>query len=338
MKTFVGVDYHKAFSYGTIMTGTGQILKQGRFANHPEAVGRFLGEHGGDECSAVLEATRNWCVMHDWLEERTGQVTLAHPLKVRAIAEAKIKTDKIDATTLAHLLRCDLIPAAHVASPQARILKRLLRHRMFLVRVQTMAKNRIHTLLDRYPGIRAQRRAEELFTKMGIAWMRQVPVDRHDRFVLDSELTFLEHIQEQIRQADRYLSTVGRRDRRVRNLETIPGIGRAFSLLLVSEIDDIHRFRTPKALHAYAGLVPSTYASGGHTFHGRITKQGNKYIRWAMVEAVWPAIQKNVQLNELYYRLAGRKGANCAKVGTAKRLLTIVYRILWENREYRDGP
>jgi transposase len=336
MKTFVGVDYHKAFSYGTIMTQTGQILKQGRFANSPGSVEQFLGEYAGDDCSAVLEATRNWCVMHDWLEDVAGEVTLAHPLKVRAIAEAKIKTDKIDATTLAHLLRCDLIPAAHVASPAARVLKRLLRHRMFLVRVQTMVKNRIHTVLDRYPAIRAQRQADELFTKMGMAWMRQVPVDKADRFILDSELTFLEHIQEQIRQADRYLASVGKRDRRVGLLETIPGIGRAFALLLVSEIDDIRRFRKPKALHAYAGLVPSTYSSGGHTFHGRITKQGNKYIRWAMVEAVWPAIQKNVWLNELYCRLAARKGANCAKVAAAKRLVTIVYRVLSENREYRD--
>lgn len=337
MKTFVGVDYHKAFSYGAIMTQTGQILKQGRFANQPESLERFLGDYAGEDCSAVLEATRNWCVMHDWLEDITGEVTLAHPLKVRAIAEAKIKTDKVDATTLAHLLRCDLIPAAHVASPAARVLKRLLRHRMFLVRVQTMTKNRIHGLLDRYPAIRAQRKATEMFTKMGVAWMRQIPVDTDDRFVLDSELTFMEHLQEQIRQADRYLADVGKRDSRVKNLMTIPGIGKAFALMLVSEIDDIARFRTPKKLHAYAGLVPSTYSSGGQTFHGRIIKGGNKYIRWAMVEAVWPAIQNNLKLNELYHRLAIVKGANCAKVAAARQLLTIVYRVLSENREYRDG-
>ncbi len=169
MKTFVGVDYHKAYSYGTIMKQSGEILKQGCFGNHPEALARFLGEHAGPDCAAVLEATRNWCVMHDWLEELTGQVTLAHPLKVKAIAEAKIKTDKIAATTLAHLLRCDLVPAVYVWSPAARILKNPLRHRIFLVRLQTMTKNRIHVLLDRHPLIRAQRRAAELFTKSGIA-------------------------------------------------------------------------------------------------------------------------------------------------------------------------
>jgi len=93
MKTFFGVDYQKAFSYGTIMTESGKILKQGRFANDAKSVARFLDRYGCSECSAVLEATRNWCVMHDCLEELTGQVTLAHPLKVKAIAEAKRSYD-----------------------------------------------------------------------------------------------------------------------------------------------------------------------------------------------------------------------------------------------------
>jgi transposase len=273
--------------------------------------------------------------MHDWLEEVTGQVTLAHPLKVKAIAAAKVKTDKIDATILAHLLRCDLIPTAHVCSPASRVLKNLLRHRMFLVRLQTMVKNRIHVLLDRYPAIRSERRAAELFTKIGIAWLKQVELPTYDRHILDGEVMLLEHLQAQIKQADRWLMQIGKKDPRVERLMSIPGIGKSFALLLVCEIDDIRRFGAPKKLHAYAGLVPSTYASGGRTFHGRITKAGNKYLRWAMVEAVWPAIQKDVTLNEYYHRLAQRKGPNPAKVATARRLLTVVYRVLTENREYR---
>jgi transposase len=335
MRTFVGVDYHKKFSYGTIMTEAGQIIKQGRFANHPQAVAGFLGHHGGSDCSAVLEATRNWTVMHDWLEELVEDVTLAHPLKVKAIAEAKIKTDKIDATTLAHLLRCDLIPAAHVRSPQARILTNLLRHRMFLVRLATMTKNRIHVLLDRHPLIRSERSAAELFTRIGMAWLKQLGLPKYDRYILDSEVSLLEHLQGQISQADRWLALAGRKDRRVKHLMSIPGIGRAFALLIVCEIDDVYRFAGDKKLHAYAGLVPSTHSSGGRTFHGRIIRGGNKYLRWAMVEAVWPAIQKDVQLNAYYHRVAQRKGANPAKVATARRLLTIVYKVLKEQREYR---
>lgn len=335
MKTYVGVDFHKAFSYGTIMSQQGQILKQGRFSNHPDSVTAFLSPYAGSECSAVLEATRGWCVMHDWLEQRVGQVTLAHPLKVKAIAEARIKTDKIDAATLAHLLRCDLIPAAYVCSPEARLIRRLLRHRMFLVTVRTMAKNRIHDLLNRYPLIRAQWTAAEVFSKVAIQWLRQIDVPPAERFILDSELDLLEHLNVQIKDADGMLKEVGQRDDRVRRLMTIPGLGKTLSLLVLAEIDDIDRFRGDSQLHAYAGLVPATYSSGGRTQHGPIIKASNKYLRWAMIEAVWPAIQTDVALSQYYHRLAARKGANTARVATARRLLTIVYRVLKERREYR---
>ena len=106
-------------------------------------------------------------------------------------------------------------------------------------------------------------------------------------------------------------------------------------MLICNEIDNINRFMTDKKLHAYAGLVPSTYASGGKVFHGHITKQGNKWLRWAMVEAVWPAIRGDAELRMYYERLKLRKGANCAKVAVAKRLLTIVYRVLRDKRYFK---
>jgi len=273
--------------------------------------------------------------MHDWLEEHTGEVLLAHPMKLKAIAETRIKTDKIDATTLAELLRCDLIPRAHISSPQARVIKRLLRHRIFLVRIRTMVKNRIHDLLDRYPLLRAQRQAEYVFSKSGIAWMRQLELPQADRDILDAELTLLEHLDAQVKSADGLLRDVGRNDSCVRRLQTIPGVGPFIAMVLISEIDDINRFPRPAKLHAYAGLIPSTHASGGRTHHGRIIKASNKYLRWAMIEAVWPAIRKDWSLQALYERLARRKGANIAKVAVARRLLTIVYRVLAEHRDYR---
>jgi len=269
------------------------------------------------------------------LEELTVDVTLAHPLKVRAIAEAKIKTDKIDSTILAHLLRCDLVPSAHVSSPKARITKNLLRHRIFLVRLQTMVKNRIHVLLDRHPHLCPQKPANRFFSQIGIAELKKIRLPKHNRCILYSELSLLEHLQAQIKQANRWLIGVGNKDKRVKRLLTIPGIGRTIALLMVSEIDDIKRFRSDKKLHAYAGLIPSTRSSAGRTFHGRLIKTGNKYIRWAMIEAVWPAIRSDTGLNNYFQRYSCRKGANRAKVCTARRLLTIVYKVLKEKREYR---
>ena len=118
-------------------------------------------------------------------------------------------------------------------------------------------------------------------------------------------------------------------------LKTIPGIGEFFALLIRHEIDKIERFPGSNKLCSYAELVPSTYSSSGKTYHGRIIKQGNKYLRWALIEAVIPAIRKDAQIRSYYYSMKAKKGSNSAKVATARRLLKIVYQVWKENRFYK---
>ena len=166
---YIGVDYHRRYSYMTVMDEEGQTVKQGVVTNHKQAVATFLTQAQCDgNSAAVLEASRNWPVMYDWLEELVGEVHLAHPLKVKAIAEAKIKTDKIDARILAHLLRSDLLPEAYVASPEARQVRNVLRQRMFFVRLRTMVKNRVVGLLDRYPELSEPRPSKDIFSQRGL--------------------------------------------------------------------------------------------------------------------------------------------------------------------------
>jgi len=192
----------------------------------------------GNGC-AVLEASRNWAVMHDWLEEMVAEVHLAHPLKVKAIAEARIKTDKIDAGVLAHLLRCDLLPEAYVPSQAGREARSVLRQRMFFVRVRTMVKNRIWHLLDRYPELANSRPHEELFSRRGLAWLKTISVKGTDRGMLDEELKLYHALEERISQSEQLVKKLGSGDKRVKLLETIPGIGEFFAVLIANEVDDI---------------------------------------------------------------------------------------------------
>jgi transposase len=122
----IGVDYHKAYSHIVVQDTAGKTLRSGRVKNDSGAVASFLSRYS-DHAHAVMEATRNWTVMFDWLDEICEEVKLARPLKVKAIADAKIKTDKIDATVLAHLLRADLVPTAHAPSQRAREVRLALR-------------------------------------------------------------------------------------------------------------------------------------------------------------------------------------------------------------------
>ena len=121
----------------------------------------------------------------------------------------------------------------------------------------------------------------------------------------------------------------------VRRLQSIPGIGAFFAQLIAAEIDEIKRFRNHKKLAGYAGLIPAVYSSGGKTSHGKMIKAGNKWLRWAFIEAVWPAICKDPELREDYERHKARKGVNKAKVIIARKLLTIAFHVLTEERNYR---
>ena len=335
MRTYIGVDYHRGFSYMTAMDERGKVCARGRVANDREAVTRFLKRADQGGCgAAVLEATRNWTVMYDLLEELVGEVHLAHPLKVKAIAEARIKTDKIDSEVLAHLLRCDLLPEAHVPGPAARMVRNVLRQRMFFVRVRGMIKNRVRGLLDRHPELAASQPCKDVFCREGLSWLKAAPFQKEERRLLDQELKLHDELDQRIRQSDERVEELGRADERVELLQTIPGIGKFFALLLFHEIDDVRRFSNEKKLFSYVGIVPSTYSSGGRTYHGRLTKQGNKYLRWALVEAIWPAIRSDAGLAAYYSRVKARAGPNPAKIATARRLATIVYRVLTQGRPY----
>jgi len=335
---YIGVDHHKRFSYVAMMDAKGEVVKEGRINNSREAIRKFLNGSKGPK-RAVLEAGRNWTVMHDWLEEEIEEVKLAHPKKVKAIAEAKVKTDKIDAKILAHLLRADLVPEAYVAKKETRIIKNILRQRMFFVRVSTMVKNRIHNIIDRYPEVSNEIDMSDLFGSQGLEWLKEVKLPKEDRRLLDEELELFAYIRKKIKGSDVWVNQIGTKDARVKRLMTIPGIGKFFALLIAVEIDDIKRFRTKDKLASYCGLIPSVHMSADKTYYGKIIKSGNKYLRWAFIEAVWPAIRRDLPLRMLYQKIKAKKKANMAKVAVARRLSTIAYRVLSEDRDYqKDLP
>lgn len=330
---YIGIDYHKQYSYIVIKNERGKAEYRGTVDNTREAFKDLIKPYRPGK--AVLEATRNWALIYDWLEEVLDDVALAHPLKVRAIAEARIKTDKISADVLADLFRTDLLPRAYAPSKETRSIKYMLRQRMFYVRIQTMVKNRIHNILDRHPQLLPEVSGfSDLFGVSGMKWLRQLTLPDDDHDLLISELQLISLLKEKVGQSNVVVRKLVKRNERAKLLTSIPGIGPFFSLLILYEIDDISRFRDERRLCSYAGLVPSTYASGGKVYHGRITKTGSKWLRWATIEAAQTAIRSDPEFQEYYQKLRVRKGTNAAKVATARRLLTIVYRLLHQGRVY----
>ena len=197
-----------------------------------------------------------------------------------------------------------------------------------------MVKNRIHALLSQHPVERPE--VSDLFGKAGLQWLREAPFPEPDRRVLDGDLTLLEELQDRIAGTNDLLKELAAGDQAVRWLSSIPGIGDFFSVLIRYEIADVCRFRTAKRFVSHTGLVPSTYASGERLVHGRLTKRGNKWLRWAFIEAVTPAIRYSAFLRRHYDRLKARRGTKDVRVSTARKLAELTWTVWREGRCYEE--
>lgn len=331
----IGIDYHKKFSYVVVKDEKGKVLRSGQIMNTKQDVKKFLAPFKSDS-SAVLESCRNWCVMYEWLEDIVDDVVLANPYKVKAIAEAKIKTDKIDATVLADLLRTNLIPECYIAPRAVRDLRTLLRQRIFFVQMRTKVKNRIVTIIDRYPEeVQKWRAVTDQFGKKGRDQIETLNLSEMDKAFIARELNFVDIINVFIDEVEEVIAENFKESSSAQLLKTIPGIGQFFAMLIDSEIGTIDRFKTSSKLACYVGVVPSTYSSGGKSHNGRIMNNGNKLLRWAFVEAVAPAIRSDEYLRFEYDELRKRMNYNKAKVAMARRLLNIAFKVLKDKKPYK---
>ena len=331
---YVGVDAHSKTSWITVMDEKGKILKREQINSCRKDVRRSLGRYR-QLVKAVVEASRSWGPIYDWLDEVTDNVILAHPGKVRAIAEARIKTDKIDSETLAHLLRADLIPQAYAPSKDIRAKKRVLRQRMFFVRVRTMLKNRIKALLVQHSVETPQ--VSDLYGKKGLQWLKALKPPEPDDKLLNEDLGLLLVLNERITATENLIAELSAGDDAVDWLVSLPGIGSFLSVLIRYEVDNIERFSSAKKFTGYTGLVPSTYASGERMVHGRLTKRGNKWLRWAFIEAVTPAIRRSSMLRRYYDKIKSRRGCKDARAATARKLAELAWTVWTEHRCYIES-
>jgi transposase len=253
---------------------------------------------------------------------------LSNPAKTKAIASAKLKTDKVDALMLANLLRGGYIAESYVPSRRVMSLRELVRYRANLVRMRGAIKNRVHAYLlmnnikiDYGP-----------FTKGFLEELGKVKDAR-----VEGYLRIIERLNLEIHEASKRICNEALNDESARLLMTIPGISFYSALLLVSEIGDVSRFPDSAHLVSYAGLASSTHSSGGTTYHGRITKAGSPYLRWALNQCVQAHMRGEPEgsVAEFYNRLRRKKGHAKAVVAASAKLLKIAYWVLKEKRAYQ---
>jgi transposase len=317
----VGIDLHKRRSHIAALDDHGRKVLSRRVENDPATFLELLAEIDG-ESKVALEATYGWEWLADVLEEAGYELHLAHPLRTKAIASARVKTDSVDALTLAHLLRTDLLPEAYIAPRELRDLRDLLRHRVALTQMRSALKNRVHALIARQ-GIRHEH--TDLFGKAGLEFLSELELREPPRRRLDSLLSLIADFDREIAATTLEIDQRARRDDRVDVLCQVRGVGPYTAMLVIAEIGDISRFRKARKLCAWAGLTPTVRSSDGKARLGHITRQGSRPLRWALVEAAQHSVRGGGPLRQDLERIAKRRGKNIAKVAVARKILTLCY-------------
>jgi transposase len=322
---YVGLDVHRKRTQVAIMQEDGTEILNRNVPNDPAELSPLLGplEPG---TPVVFEAAFGWGWLAELLDDWNLEAHLAHAKGCKAIASARLKNDKVDARTLAHLLRSDLLPEAWIAPRDVRDLRALLRHRASLVRFSTALKNRIHAVLaDR--GIR--RDVDDVWTTPGRAWLASIDLPRLQQTIVNDCLGLIDAVAVPIARLEREIRALAKPDPRVEALQQLPGIGRFTAMTLVAEIGDIDRFPSARKLCAWAGLTPTVRNSDRTVRHGHITKQGSKWVRFVLGEAAHGAKQRP-PFSHTYRRIAQRRGKNIATVAVSRKLLARCFHILKE--------
>jgi transposase len=251
MEVYVGMDVHRKRSQIAVLDQHGVQVLNRNLPNDPAELLTVLGGLASGT-PVAFEAAYGWGWLADLLEELGLAPHLVHPSRCKAIASARLKNDKVDARTLAHLLRTDLLPEAWIAPQAVRDQRALLRHRVALVQLATTARNRVHAVLaDR--GVRVEQR---LWSASGRAWLAALDLPPVQRVLVDDRLALIDALDPVVARLERDLRARAKPDPRVTALMALPGVGWITAMTLVAEIGDITRFATARKLCAWAGLTP----------------------------------------------------------------------------------
>lgn len=324
---FAGIDLHKQTITICVVDQSRNILLRKRlYCANEESIKEFFESLG--EFRAVVEATASYEWLVKLIEPLADKVILAHPKKLRVIAESTRKSDKLDAQVLAEFLALDMIPTSYRPTPRQRDHRRLVRQRDWIQRRITSVKNRTRRLMSNYNADR-----QNLFSQAGQRYAKKFPVSAADRFALNQMTAQLEFFCLQLAEANKELvafaakAPVGERHAR-ELLLTIPGVGFVTTEVVLAEVADISRFDSQKQVVAYAGLAPGQRESAGKSKELHIEKTGSKHLRWILVEAAWQLVRYSPRWKAIYERLKKRLKAKKAIVAVARRLLGMMTAIL----------
>jgi transposase len=320
-----------------LLSETGERLDQ--LTAPPDAdslrrLARRIDEVHHEPVCAVVESMTGARLVHDTLEQAGWEVEIADAQKVKGLAPLACKTDKIDSLVLAVLSHRDLVAAIWLPDPRIREERELARFRLHLVKHRSMLKHRIHSSLINFGKPCT---VTDLFGVEGRKLLERLEVPEPWRGNITASVMLIDDLERQIADINKRLRGGHADHPYVPLLLSVPGIGWVLAFTIAAEIGEIERFSSPQKLTGYTGLCPRVNQSGDSDRRGPLTKQGPRYLRWALIEATMhalkhPAYAERYQRNKR--RLGKQRGAKVAQVDIARRLAHAIWHMLSRNEKF----
>jgi transposase len=325
------MDVHRSFAQ-IAMVEDGLCRDEGRIGVRPEELREWAAGLRPDD-EVALEATTNSDAIATMLRPLVRRVVVSNPRKTRAIAEAKVKTDKVDARILAQLLAADFLPGTWVADDRTRMLRRLVMRRTHLVKQRTRVKNQVHAIMAR--NLVPTCPHADLFSGVGQRWLDRQDLPADEWRSVEALLRQLDFHGEELAQVDRDIALEAIDDPVVARLMTVPGIDVTVAVSILAAVGDFSRFDSPDRLVSYLGLNPRVRQSGnGPATYGRITKAGPAQARGMLVEAAFSASRAPGPLRAFYRRVKERRGFQIATVATARKMTVLCWHLINRGEDY----
>lgn len=333
-RRYVALDIHKHYSVVAGVNRDGQKVLEPVRVEHEDLEG-WLKKHMQASDQVVIESTTNAWHVYDLLEPLAERVVVANPIKVKQIAQARVKTDIRDTLILARLLAANLVPGVWTPPKHVREMRQLLSQRRQLVETHVQILNRMHSVAHRH---HLKHERGKRFNEKNTGWQKDERLSQTERFQLELEMENRKYIEKQIERIGVEVTKQCHQkpwSEEIGYVMSLPGLGAITAMTILAAIGDIRRFETPKNLASYSGLTPGLEQSGTKNRGKGITKEGRRELRWALVEAAMQAVKSDPMMKRRFGELQKRMHRNQAIVAIARHLLQLVWYVLTRRQPYR---